>query len=63
MYNTVAYQSVKLGPVVDGKRIIRSGVEAGDQIVVNGLQRVRPGMPVKAESEIAGSSEAHVARR
>jgi RND family efflux transporter MFP subunit len=61
--NTVAYQSVKLGPVVDGKRIIRSGVEAGDQIVVNGLQRVRPGMPVKAETEIAGGDGTHLARR
>jgi RND family efflux transporter MFP subunit len=61
--NTVAYQSVKLGPVVDGKRIIRSGVEAGDQIVVNGLQRVRPGMPVKAETEIAGSHGDQLAHR
>jgi len=51
--NTVAYQSVTLGPVVDGKRIIRSGLQAGDQIVVNGLQRVRPGMPVTAQEQMA----------
>src|SRR6185295_809355 len=53
--NTVAYQSVKLGPVVDGKRIVRSGLEVGQQIVVNGLQRVRPGMPVSPQEEVAGN--------
>src|SRR5207247_1874917 len=44
--NTVAYRSVKLGPLVNGKRVVRSGVEGGQLIVVNGLARVRPGMPV-----------------
>src|SRR6185436_11108457 len=53
--NTFAYQSVKLGPVVDGKRIVRSGLEAGQQIVVNGLQRVRPGMPVTPQQEVASN--------
>ena len=51
--NTVAYRSVQLGPQVDGKRIVRSGLQAGEQIVVNGLQRVRPGMPVTAQTEVA----------
>jgi len=36
---------------VDGKRVIRSGLAAGEQIVVDGLQRVRPGMPVTPEAE------------
>jgi multidrug efflux system membrane fusion protein len=27
-------------------RVVRAGLKAGDRIVVNGLQRVRPGMPV-----------------
>jgi multidrug efflux system membrane fusion protein len=44
--NTVAYQAVELGPEVEGERIVRSGLHAGDRIVVNGLQRVRPGMTV-----------------
>src|SRR3954468_14594223 len=39
--NTVQYRPVTLGPVVNGKRIVRSGVNAGEQIIVNGLQRVR----------------------
>ena len=51
--NTVAYRPVKLGPAINGKRIVRSGLEAGEQIVVNGLQRVRPGMPVTPQTEMA----------
>jgi membrane fusion protein, multidrug efflux system len=51
--NTVEYRSVKLGPAVNGLRIVRSGLEPGEHIVVNGLQRVRPGMPVSAQTEIA----------
>ncbi len=45
----VAYRSIELGPKLDGLRIIRSGLKAGEKIVVNGLQRARPGTPVKAE--------------
>jgi multidrug efflux system membrane fusion protein len=51
--NTVAYRPVRLGPTVQGKRVVRSGLEAGEEIVVNGLQRVRPGMPVKPQTEVA----------
>lgn len=53
--NTVAYRQVELGPVIDGKRIVRSGLSAGEKIVVNGLQRVRPGMPVTPENEVAAT--------
>jgi multidrug efflux system membrane fusion protein len=51
--NTVAYQSVVLGPTIDGMRVIRSGLNGSEEIVVNGMQRVRPGMPVKPESAVA----------
>ena len=44
---------MELGPLVDGKRIVRSGLQAGEKIVVNGLARVRPGMPVTPEDESA----------
>jgi RND family efflux transporter MFP subunit len=40
---TVAYKPVTLGPIIDGLRVVRSGVAATDWIVVNGLQRARPG--------------------
>ena len=61
--NTVAYQSVTLGPAIDGKRIVRAGLHGGEQIVVNGLQRVRPGMPVTPQQEIAGVEGVKVAKR
>jgi len=51
--NTVAYRQVQLGPINDGKRIVRSGLSAGEKIVVNGMQRVRPGMPITPEVEVA----------
>ena len=53
--NTVAYQSVKLGPEVEGKRVVRDGLHAGDLIIVNGSQRVRPGMPVMAQAAVASA--------
>ena len=54
--NTVAYQPVQLGPVIAGERIIRSGLKAGQEIVVNGLERVQPGMPVTVEKETMTAS-------
>ncbi len=55
--NTVVYRPVKLGPTLEGKRIIRSGVSAGEQIVVTGLQKVRPGMAVVPETSVASVNE------
>jgi RND family efflux transporter MFP subunit len=43
---TVEYRSVQPGRLVDGLRVISSGLKGGEQIVINGLQRVRPGMKV-----------------
>ena len=61
--NTVAYQSVKLGPVIDGKRIVYSGLQGTEKIIVNGLQRVRPGMIVTAQEEVANNEDRAVAKR
>ncbi len=47
---TVQYRAVTLGPLVDGLRVVRSGVAEGEQVVVNGLQRVRPGVKVQVEA-------------
>src|SRR5467141_475462 len=44
--NTLAYRPVKLGPMAEGLRVVRDGLHEGDVIVVNGLQRVRPGATV-----------------
>jgi multidrug efflux system membrane fusion protein len=57
--NTVAYRPVKIGPAVDGKRVIREGLVAGEKVVVNGLAKVRPGMPVTPETEPAKQAAAH----
>jgi hypothetical protein len=40
------YKAVELGPLVAGNRVIRSGLAKEDNVVVNGLAKVRPGMPV-----------------
>ncbi|MDC8758161.1 efflux RND transporter periplasmic adaptor subunit [Janthinobacterium fluminis] len=44
------YRPVKLGPTVDGLRVVREGLKAGEKIVVHGLQRVRPGAPVTPQT-------------
>ena len=44
--HTVEYRPVTLGPTVGPLRVVRSGLSAGEIVVVNGLQRVRPGMKV-----------------
>ncbi|MBB4868227.1 multidrug efflux system membrane fusion protein [Pseudomonas nitritireducens] len=45
----VNYRAVKLGPRIEGLRVIRTGLQAGDHIVVNGLQRTRPGTKVSPQ--------------
>lgn len=45
---TAEYRAVTLGPTIGALRVVRTGVAAGETIVVNGLQRVRPGAPVTA---------------
>lgn len=40
--NKASYRPVTLGPVVDGLRVVRGGLEEGERVIVNGLQRVRP---------------------
>lgn len=47
--NKVSYRSVKVGRLTDGLRIIEDGLEPGENVIVNGLQRVRPGVVVAPE--------------
>jgi multidrug efflux system membrane fusion protein len=54
--NIVAYRPVKLGPLVDGMRVVTEGLSAGEPIIVNGIQRARPGMPVQPQAP--GAAEA-----
>lgn len=44
-------RDVQLGRMVEGLRMVTTGLESGDQVVVSGAQRIFfPGMPVAAES-------------
>ncbi len=47
--NIAEYRAVKLGPLIDGLRVITEGLKPDDEVLVNGLQRVRPGMSVTPE--------------
>jgi multidrug efflux system membrane fusion protein len=47
--NKAAYREVTLGASVDGLRIVTNGLKSGERIVVNGLQRVRPGAVVEPQ--------------
>lgn len=47
--NKSAYRAVELGPKIEGLRIVRSGLNKDDTVIVKGLQRVRPGSPVAPE--------------
>lgn len=44
---TVAAKTVKLGPVVDGLRVVRSGLEPSDRVVISGTQMAMPGTRVQ----------------
>lgn len=46
---TVSTKRIEIGPIVDGLRVVRSGLEPADRLVIDGLQRARPGQKVKAE--------------
>ena len=58
--NKASYRPVELGPKLEGLRIVRSGLVKGDSIVVNGLQRVRPGSTVTPQ-DVPMASDATLA--
>jgi RND family efflux transporter MFP subunit len=47
--NEAVYRAVKTGRAYGKLRVIESGLSKGEKVVVNGLQRVRPGQPVVPE--------------
>jgi RND family efflux transporter MFP subunit len=46
---TVAIQSVEAAQTYEGLRVVSAGLEPGRQVIVEGLQLIRPGIPVKAQ--------------
>lgn len=63
--NTVDYRPVVTGRVVDGLRIVESGLTPNERVVINGLMRVRPGMKVvpKNDSMVAQAAAPATAAR
>ena len=53
---TVTPRQVRLGPLADGLRVVRSGLAPEDRVIIGGLQRARPGMRVTAEQGRIGPS-------
>lgn len=49
------YREIKLGAAVDGGRIVTSGLNAGERIVVDGLQKVRPGALVAPQPDASAA--------
>ncbi|PIB90707.1 efflux RND transporter periplasmic adaptor subunit [Caulobacter sp. FWC2] len=52
---------ITLGQTVGDKWLVTSGLNAGDKVIVEGLQKVRPGAPIKAVP--AGAAPAAQAQR
>jgi RND family efflux transporter MFP subunit len=55
--NKTEYRKVTLGRMIDGLRAVREGLRPGDVIVVNGLQRVRPGIVVAPKLQTMGATD------
>jgi RND family efflux transporter MFP subunit len=51
--NVARARYVTLGPLIDGLRVVASGLEAGDRVVVGGLMRARPGAKVTPQMSTA----------
>jgi RND family efflux transporter MFP subunit len=45
----VEFRPVTIGPVVDGLRVVKEGLKPGEQVIVEGSMRVRPGVAVEVK--------------
>ena len=60
--NTAQRKDVQLGPLVDGLRIVQSGLGTGDKVIVSGLQNIfYPGVPVTPKESAMQPSRATTA--
>ena len=51
--DTVAQKYVVLGPLSDGDRVVKGGLEATDRVIVDGLMRAKPGIKVTPQTGAA----------
>jgi membrane fusion protein (multidrug efflux system) len=56
--NTVEIREVELGPIKRNDQVIDSGLQPGESVIVEGLQKVRPGMVVSPAPAQQGSTRA-----
>jgi RND family efflux transporter MFP subunit len=56
--NTVEYRKVEPGPLIDGLRVIRSGLNSEEWVIVNGVQRVRAGATVDPQQQAPPQDQA-----
>lgn len=57
--NIVELRELEVPRAVDGQWLVTKGLEAGDRVIVEGLQKVRPGAPVRVATAPAANGEAH----
>ncbi|MFC6635728.1 efflux RND transporter periplasmic adaptor subunit [Microbulbifer taiwanensis] len=56
--NKVAQRSVQVSRTIGDKWLVEGGLEAGDRVIVEGLQKIRPGAPVQAAEAEAPAAPA-----
>ncbi len=56
--NKVEYREVTAGPAVEELRIIEKGLTEGELVVIDGLQKIKPGITVKTETEAEAKAKA-----
>lgn len=56
--NVAQYRKLKLGPLEGELRVVLEGLSKGDRVIVNGLQRCRPGMVVAPQEQNATPAKA-----
>ncbi|MNI74395.1 Efflux pump periplasmic linker BepF [compost metagenome] len=64
--NRAEYREVSLGMSVEGERIVTRGLQPGERVIVDGLQRVRPGTllaPSLIEPTVLTTTQARTASR
>ncbi|WP_369693788.1 efflux RND transporter periplasmic adaptor subunit, partial [Flexistipes sinusarabici] len=52
--NKVEQRRITIGPTVNNKFIVTSGLKQGEKVIVRGIQKVRPGMTVNIEKAQKG---------
>lgn len=61
--NIATQRAVKLGEMQAGNWVVESGLQAGERIITNGLQKVQPGKPVRIAGAGAASGTAAAQKR